>query len=460
MSRRISSGDPGLDAVLGGGLPEHAINLVMGLPGSGKTTLAQQYVFANASAERPAFYLSTVSEPFEKMVRYGQTLSFFDPHAVGRSIFYEDLGRPLATRGLSALPERISALLQQWRPGLIVIDSFKALRAFVAGDEGFRRFLYELAGRLSAYPVTSLWVGEYSEQDMSDAPELAVADAIISLSADRSRDRDVRLLQVLKLRGSDLLPGKHFYRLSQDGLSVFPHLTAPRPESEPSLPLARTSSGVGALDVLLANEYRSGTTTVLTGQSGTGKTVFGLQFIVGGALSGEGGVIATFQENAAQLERLLNGFGWSVRTPGVEVLYRSPAHAHLDEWAYELFQLLEHTQAKRLFIDGVGDLKFASPNDAAFREYVYSLTQRLVRQGVSVMMASEAVDPFVSTLLGEFALSHVCDHLIVLQQWRSPGGTRRIATVLKARSIDSETPRRHFSIGSEGVLIHQPPTRD
>jgi circadian clock protein KaiC len=459
MSGRISSGHPGLDAVLGGGLPEHAINLLMGLPGSGKTTLAQQYVFANASTDRPAFYLSTVSEPFEKMVRYGQTLSFFDPHAVGRSIFYEDLGRPLATRGLSALPERISALLQQWRPGVIVIDSFKALRAFVADGEGFRRFLYELAGRLSAYPVTSLWVGEYSEQDMSDAPELAVADAIISLSADRSADRDIRLLQVLKLRGSDLLPGKHFYRLSQHGMSVFPRLTGPPADSAPNAFVACRSSGVAALDVLLGNQYRLATTTVLTGQSGTGKTVFGVQFVVSGAASGEGGVIATFQENSAQLERLLNGFGWSIHTPGVDVLYRSPAHVHLDEWAYELFELLERTQAKRLFVDGVGDLKFASTNDAAFREYVYSLTQRLVLQGVGVMMASEAVDPFVSTLLGESALSHVCDHLIALQQWPSPSGTRRIATVLKARSIDSDTQRMHFSIGPQGVLVQQPPTR-
>src|SRR5439155_13663972 len=100
MSERLSSGDPRLDAVLGGGLPANAINMVIGLPGTGKTILAQQYVFANATAERPALYLATVSEPFDKILRYGQTLGFFDQGAVGRSVFYEDLGTILNERGL------------------------------------------------------------------------------------------------------------------------------------------------------------------------------------------------------------------------------------------------------------------------------------------------------------------------------------------------------------------------
>ena len=85
MTERLTSGDTGLDAILGGGLPLNGINLITGLPGSGKTLLCQQFSFAGATEERPAIYLSTVSEPFEKMIRYGQTLSFFDRQAIGRS---------------------------------------------------------------------------------------------------------------------------------------------------------------------------------------------------------------------------------------------------------------------------------------------------------------------------------------------------------------------------------------
>lgn len=97
MIDRMTSGSDPLDVVLGGGLPRNAIVLVMGPPGAGKTLVAQQWVFANATPERPALYLSTVSEPLEKILRYGQTLSFFDPKEVGRSVWYEDLGESSAT---------------------------------------------------------------------------------------------------------------------------------------------------------------------------------------------------------------------------------------------------------------------------------------------------------------------------------------------------------------------------
>ncbi len=96
MEERGKTGDEGLDLILGGGLPLNGINLIMGLPGSGKTLLCQQLMFARATEERPAIYLSTVSEPFEKILRYAQTLSFFDRDAIGRSVFYEDLGPAVA----------------------------------------------------------------------------------------------------------------------------------------------------------------------------------------------------------------------------------------------------------------------------------------------------------------------------------------------------------------------------
>jgi KaiC len=120
MSERLSSGHPRLDGVLGGGLPANGINLLIGLPGTGKTILAQQYVFTNATPERPALYLATVSEPFDKILRYGQELGFFDRNAVGRSVFYEDLGTLLNEGGLAAVLEQVSTLIKERRPGIIV----------------------------------------------------------------------------------------------------------------------------------------------------------------------------------------------------------------------------------------------------------------------------------------------------------------------------------------------------
>src|SRR5512132_4666083 len=110
---RIGSGNPRLDTILGGGFPAHGINLVVGPPGSGKTVLAQQYVFHHATPERPAMYLTTVSEPLEKVLRYGQTLAFFDASLVGRAVIYEDLGTLLGTEGLSGMVERVGTRFKE-----------------------------------------------------------------------------------------------------------------------------------------------------------------------------------------------------------------------------------------------------------------------------------------------------------------------------------------------------------
>ena len=127
MSDRLLSGHEPLDTVLGGGLPANAISLIMGLPGTGKTIIAQQYVFQNGGPERPVVYFSTASEPLEKIVRFGQSLDFFDRSAIGRSVFYEDLGETVNNDGLAGVTRQLTAVLRERHPRLIVIDSFKAL---------------------------------------------------------------------------------------------------------------------------------------------------------------------------------------------------------------------------------------------------------------------------------------------------------------------------------------------
>src|SRR5215831_2159781 len=129
MDSRLRSGHQPLDEILGGGLPANGITVIMGLPGTGKTILAEQYTFRNARLDRPAVYFSTLSEPLEKIVRFGQALEFFDAAAIGHSVFYEGLGQVASQDGLTGVGERVAAVLRERQPGLIVIDSFKALHA-------------------------------------------------------------------------------------------------------------------------------------------------------------------------------------------------------------------------------------------------------------------------------------------------------------------------------------------
>src|SRR6266536_2043986 len=393
MSARLLSGHSRLDAVLGGGLPANAINMLIGLPGTGKTILAQQYVFANATPERPALYLVTVSEPFDKILHYGQTLRFFDPEAVGRSVFYEDLGAVL---------------------------------------------------------------NEHGEDEIGVAPEFAVADAIISLATTRAAERESRSLRVLKLRGSEFAPGKHAYRLSANGIDVFPRLADEADITGYSLDGARHSSGIAALDEMLAEGYWPGASTLCAGASGCGKTLMGLHFIFNGVRQGEPGVLATLQEHPTQLARIVKGFGWSADEEGVELMYRSPVDIYPDEWVYDLLEAVERTGARRVLIDSLTDLQFASPDQIRFREYMYSLVQRFSRQGVSLFMTSELPDLFRVSRLSEFGVSHLSDNVVLLQYIRDESTVRRALTVLKTRATRHEPEIREFRITPEGIVLGDP----
>jgi circadian clock protein KaiC len=334
----------------------------------------------------------------------------------------------------------------------MVIDSFKALSAYAAGAE-FRRFLHNLAGHLSVFPVSSFWVGEYGEDEIATAPEFAVVDAIISLSTARAAERETRALRVLKLRGSPFAPGRHAYRITENGIDTFPRLADRVDVTSYALDGARHSSGIAALDEMLADGYWPGASTLCAGPSGCGKTLMGLHFVFNGVRQGEPGVLATFQEHPTQLARIVGEFGWSLDEENIELMYRSPVDLYIDEWVYDLLAAVERTGARRVLIDSLSDIQFAAPDEIRFREYMYSLVQRFSRQGVSMFMTSELPDLFQVTRLSEFGVSHLSDNVVLLQYVRDGSTVRRTLTVLKTRASRHEPEIREFRITPEGVVL-------
>ena len=462
MDDRLLSGHAPLDEVLGGGLPANAISLIMGRPGTGKTILAQQYAFRNGRPDQPAVYFSTVSEPLEKIARFGQSLTFFDTAAIGTSVFYEDLGTTLNQGGLGEVAGLVGRTVRERRPGLIVIDSFKALQAFAAGYGEFRKFLHELAGRLGAFPAASLWVGEYEDDEIASMAEFAVADAILSLTSEQIGQREARFFQVKKLRGSAFRSGQHAYRLSSSGLHLFPRLAdAPIGQDYP-LGETRLSSGISALDQMLADGYWPGASTLIAGPSGSGKTLMGLHFVMNGARQGQPGVIATLQENPTQLQRVLAGFGWSLREPNVEVMYRSPVDIYIDEWVYELMDTVERIKARRVLIDSLGDLRISAGDEIRFHEFTYSIVQRFSRQGVSVLMTSEVPRLFGSETISDSEVSTLADNVVMLGYQQEGDTIGRTMAVIKTRASRHDPTVRRFVIGPEGIVLDEfvPDTED
>jgi circadian clock protein KaiC len=450
---RLSSGHARLYEVLNGGLPSNGINLIIGTPGTGKTILSQQYTFHNATVERPALYLSTVSEPFDKIIRYGQSLTFFERGAIGRRVIYDDLGSVLGEGGLSDVLRTIDALMKEHRPGVVVIDSFKALHPFATDEGEFRRFLHDLAGRLTAFAASAFWVGEYDADQAQEAAEFAVADAIIALSTRRIAQREARVLRVLKLRGSGFASGEHTYRITPRGLHVFPRLADQLDLSSYSLESERISTGVPALDELLGDGFWPGASTLVCGPSGVGKTLMGLHFIFNGAGLGQPGIIATLQENRTQLERIVKGFGWSLDNDGIHLMSRTPVDMYIDEWVYDLLELAERVGARRILIDSLAGLGLATADPGQVQEWMYSLINRLSRAGVSLLMTLEVAELFELVRISDNSLSHLSDNVVLLRYLREGDRLQRALTVLKTRASSHDPVIRPFEITGDGITL-------
>lgn len=453
---RISTGNPEADRILDGGFPRASINILMGLPGTGKTILAQQTAFANARPDRPVLYLATLSEPYAKLVTYLQGYRFADPARIGTEILYEDLGSEIA-EAPEQLPERILAFIQEYRPSLIVIDSFKALSDLMPDQATWRRVLYRLAGLLSAYDTTSFWVGEYTGEAIGHLPEFAVADGILELTREQLGSRDTRYLRVVKLRGSNFLDGMHALRITPGGLEIYPRLVTPRLAPDYAASPQRLQTGIAGLDLMIESGWLRGTSTLVIGPSGAGKTVLGLHFLREGARLGEPGLLVGFQENPVQLARTLRNFGWvpeDLLTPGmIDFLYASPVEMQIDTILREMFQRLEAHSVRRVVIDAVADLERCARDPVRLRDYLYALSQHLAARNITTLFLMESVgrEHPMGAATGK-DISYLSDNIACLEMHLDEDLERTIR-IVKARGSAHEGRRRSLRIAADGLVV-------
>jgi len=188
----------------------------------------------------------------------------------------------------------------------------------------------------------------------------------------------------------------------------------------------------------------------------------GLHFVMNGARRRQPGVIATLQENPTQLQRVLAGFGWSLREPNVEIMYRSPVDIYIDEWVYDLMDTVERTKARRVLIDSLADLRISAADEIRFHEFTYSIVQRFSRQGVSVMMTSEVPRLFGADHISDFAVSSLADNIVMLGHQRERDTIGRTMAVIKTRASRHDPAVRKFVIGPQGIVLDEvlPATED
>ena len=457
----VRTGVPGLDEALGGGLPSLSFNLIAGGPGSGKTTLAMQMLFANATPAQPGLFITLLGETSLKMLRYQQQLEFFDLRRVGADVHFLNLGEVVLSGDLDAVLARVTAEVDRIRPGFVAIDSFRSIvrDSGPAGsaDRSLDRFVQRLALHLTTWEVTSFLIGEYTEAELRN-PVFTVADGIIWVSQAADRNSVVRKLQVVKMRGMATMPGLHTLRMSPRGVQVFPRI--PERAGPARGPCgSRLSTGVPGLDSMMGGGIPAGNSVVLAGPTGTGKTTFAMQFVAAGLRAGEAAVIAIFEEHPAVYLRRAKAVGVdfqaAVDAGRLRIIYLRPLDLSVDETLEEIRASVEAMGATRVVIDSISgfEVALAPTFREDFRESLYRLIGALTDLGVTIYSTVEVVGTTEGPSFTGYAISFLTDDIISQRYVEIEGEQRKVLSVVKMRGSGHSAEFRAYDITSNGVLM-------
>jgi circadian clock protein KaiC len=467
--RRLPTGVPGLDQILGGGLPEFSFNLIAGAPGAGKTTLAQQIMFALAGPDCPALYFTVVGEPPLKMLRYQQQFTFFDLARVNESVRYVNLSQDVVNGTLEKLLGRIVQEVEATSPGVVIVDSFRTVaQAAERGQNGaldLQHFVQQLAVRLTGWEATTFLVGEYPSSEAEQNPVFTVADGLLWLDQSLDRNSMVRKMRVMKMRGQAPIPGLHTFRITGDGVHVFPRVIVGQEEkSRPVVAGAtrktpgRLSVGVKGLDDMLGGGIPAGYSVLLAGPSGSGKSMLAAEFISEGARHDQPGIIAVFEKRPSAYSQ--NGPGGQrfdrlVREDKVGILQTRPLDLSIDEMLHEIVEAIHRLKARRLVIDSLSgfELALAPTFREDFRESLYRMVTVLTGMGITMMMTAELEDSYMDLRFSPHGTAFLTDAIIMQRYVELKGQLQRVMAVVKVRGSAHSKDLRTFEITKEGIVM-------
>ena len=455
---RMPTGVPGLDEVLGGGLPEFSFNIIAGAPGSGKTTLSHQIMFTLATPKRPALYFTVLGEPPLKMLRYQQQFGFFDSEKINHSIRYINLNEEIASGDLDKVLGRMVAEVEAHGPGLVFVDSFRSV-GLVSQEAGnsfisLQQFIQQLGILMTSWQATSFLIGEYfSESDPN--PVFTVADGLIWLRQSVQRNSMVRKMEIMKMRGQPTLPGLHTFRLSSAGIHVFspPPLTTPLETVAAPHPGARLCMGVPGLDEMLGGGLPRGYSLLVAGPSGSGKSIMASAFLAEGARNGETGVIAAFEQrpNRSRGQVMAD----LIDSGRVGIVDTRATDMSVDEIAMRLITEIRRLKASRVVIDSLSgfELALAPTFREDFRESLSRMVTALASTGVTVLMTSELEDRYNDLRFSPYGTAFLTDAIVVQRYIEVDSQLQRVLAVVKVRASAHSDELRLFHIDNNGIKI-------
>lgn len=454
----LSTGVLNLDLILGGGITEGDMLLVLGGAGTGKTTVTMQMAFGLARSGRNAVYVSALSEAPTRLIEHARQFTFFDQDLIGKRVFLLSV-YPLVKDSLDRLRDGMLQTAQQHGAALLVLDGLMTIHDLHPDVPQVRTFIYELGAALAALGTTTVITSGAAERPGGlPLPELTVADGVVEMAMVNIGTQTTRTIRVAKMRGQAPLLGLHSVAIDSGGVRVFPRIESVFKPKDVGLDRERVPTGLDELDAMMHGGPLAASTTVLAGALGTGKTLTSLHWVIGGARRGEKSLFVGFRESPAQLVGKANHFGIDLRglmdAGLIKIVHLPQVDLVPDELSWEILSHVDRMKPRRLALDSITEVEQAVVDERRRRGFMYALARILRQKGVTALVTKE-----VSQVVGpeldfsETPLAMLAENLILMRYVEFRGELYRVLSVLKMRDSEHDRSIRQYAITDKGLKV-------